>query len=180
MSIRSSLTTHQRNTTAKNISDGTTCGQPCLLIRWCISICWICEIEYLTYKIHYRLVFLVLCEQECFSSFSIWKNYNLTTSAFHDVILPPFGSSVVEESSRENLLTFRICSRNSKKLGVTTLVSEISCVVDHAKLPHLVIDIAVVGFIYFSEKNESLSTTGRKHCHEIQFEWIHYYSRLLQ
>ena len=38
-----------------------------------------------------------------------------------------------------------------KKLGVTTLVSEISCVVDHAKLPNLVI-VAVVGFIYFWRK----------------------------
>ena len=47
------------------------------------------------------------------------------------------------------------------KLGVTTLVPEISCVVDHAKLPNLVI-IAVVGFIYFWRKNESLLTTGSK------------------
>ena len=37
------------------------------------------------------------------------------------------------------------------KLGVTTLVSEISCVVDHAKLPNLVI-VAIVGFIYFWKK----------------------------
>ena len=35
-----------------------------------------------------------------------------------------------------------------KKLGVTKLVSEISCVVNRAKLPNLVI-VAVVGFIYF-------------------------------
>ena len=35
--------------------------------------------------------------------------------------------------------------------GVTTLVSEISCVVDHAKLPNLVI-VAIVGFIYFWRK----------------------------
>ena len=46
------------------------------------------------------------------------------------------------------------------KLGVTTIISEISCVVDHAKLPNLVI-VAIVGFIYFW-KNESLSTIGRK------------------
>ena len=36
-------------------------------------------------------------------------------------------------------------------IGVTTLVSEISCAVDHAKLPNLVI-VAVVGFIYFWRK----------------------------
>ena len=38
-----------------------------------------------------------------------------------------------------------------KKLGVTTLVLEISCVVDHAKLPNLV-NVAVLGFIYFWRK----------------------------
>ena len=38
-----------------------------------------------------------------------------------------------------------------KQLGVTTLVSEISCVVNHAKLPNLVI-VAVVDFIYFWRK----------------------------
>ena len=41
-----------------------------------------------------------------------------------------------------------------KKIGVTKLISEISCVVDRAKLPNLV-NVAAVGFIYFS-------TTGRK------------------
>ena len=46
------------------------------------------------------------------------------------------------------------------KSGVTTLVWEISCVVDHAKLPNLVI-VAIVGFIYFWRKI-SLLTTGRK------------------
>ena len=39
----------------------------------------------------------------------------------------------------------------NKKLGVTTLVSEISCVVDHAKLPNLV-TVTVLGFIYFWRK----------------------------
>ena len=34
------------------------------------------------------------------------------------------------------------------------LVSEISCVVDHAKLPNFVI-VAVVGFIYFWRKMEA-------------------------
>ena len=49
-------------------------------------------------------------------------------------------------------------SNNNNKLGVTTLVSVISCAVDHAKLPNLV-SVAVIGFL---EKNESLSITGRK------------------
>ena len=44
-----------------------------------------------------------------------------------------------------------LCQKWKKKLGVTTLVSEISCVVDHAKLPNLVI-VAIVGFIYFWRK----------------------------
>ena len=35
-----------------------------------------------------------------------------------------------------------------KIMGVSTIFSEISCVVEHAKLPNLVI-IAVVGFICF-------------------------------
>ena len=39
----------------------------------------------------------------------------------------------------------------NEKYGVTTLVSEISCVVDRAKLPDLV-NVAVVGFIYFWRK----------------------------
>ena len=38
-----------------------------------------------------------------------------------------------------------------KRLGVTRLVSEMSCVVDHAKLQNLVI-VAVIGFIYFWRK----------------------------
>ena len=65
-------------------------------------------------------------------------------------------------------------------MGVTRLVSEIRCVVDHAKLPNLVI-VAVNSRLHLlSEKNESLAITGRRHCGEIQFEWIHlvnYHSR---
>ena len=64
-----------------------------------------------------------------------------------------------------------------KQLGVTTLVSEISCVVDRAKLPNLVI-VAVVGFIYFWRK--AFQPVAGRRCDEIQFEWIHlvdYYSR---
>ena len=51
------------------------------------------------------------------------------------------------------------------KNGVTMLVSEIRCVVHHAKLPNLVI-VAVLGFIHFCPLE------GRR-CDEIQFEWIH-------
>ena len=38
-----------------------------------------------------------------------------------------------------------------KKWGITTFVSEISCVEDHAKFQILVI-VAVLGFIYFWRK----------------------------
>ena len=68
-----------------------------------------------------------------------------------------------------------------KKLGVTRLVSEISCVVDRAKLPNLVI-VAVVGFIYFWRKMKAFRPLEGRRCGEIQFEWIHvvnYYSRKL-
>ena len=40
------------------------------------------------------------------------------------------------------------------------LVLDISYVIDHISLPHLVI-VSVVGFTYFWRKKESLSTTGR-------------------
>ena len=58
-------------------------------------------------------------------------------------------------------------------MGVTTLISEISFVVDHAKLPNLV-NVAIVGFIV------KLFDHWKEDCDEIQFEWIHllsYYSR---
>ena len=48
-----------------------------------------------------------------------------------------------------------------KKMGVTMLVSEISCVVNRAKLPNLV-NVALIEFVILLEKNEGLSTTGRK------------------
>ena len=54
-----------------------------------------------------------------------------------------------------------LCQKCKNKLGVTTLVSGISCVVAHAKLPNLD-TVAVLGFILLLEKNERLSTTGRK------------------
>ena len=45
-----------------------------------------------------------------------------------------------------------LCQKcKKKKSGVTRLLSEISCVVDHAKLPNLVI-VAIVAFIYFWRK----------------------------
>ena len=72
-----------------------------------------------------------------------------------------------------------LCQKCKKKLGVTTLVSEISCVVDHAKLPNLVI-VAVVGFIYFWRKMKAFRPLEGRRCDEIQFEWIHlvnYYNR---
>ena len=52
------------------------------------------------------------------------------------------------------------------KLGVTTLVSEISRVVDHAKLPNLVI-VAVVGFIYFWRKKKAFQSLEGRRCDEI-------------
>ena len=66
-----------------------------------------------------------------------------------------------------------------KKSGVTRLVSEISCVVDHAKLPNLV-TVAVVGFIYVWRKMKAFRPLEGRRYDEIQFEWIHlvnYYSR---
>ena len=63
-------------------------------------------------------------------------------------------------------------NKTNKKLGVSTLVSEISCVVDHAKLPNLVI-VAVVGFIYFWRKMKAFRPLEGRRCDEIQFEWIH-------
>ena len=67
-----------------------------------------------------------------------------------------------------------------KELGVTMLISEISCVVYHAELPNLVI-VAVVRFIYFWRKMKAFRPLeGRCYYGEIQFEWIHlvnYYSR---
>ena len=59
-----------------------------------------------------------------------------------------------------------------KKLGVITLVAEISCVVHHAKLPHLVI-VAVLGFIYFLRKMKAFRTLAERRYEEIIFEWIH-------
>ena len=56
---------------------------------------------------------------------------------------------------------------NNKKLGVTTLVSEISCVVDHAKLPNLV-TVAVLGFIYFWRKMKAFQPLEKRHCDENQ------------
>ena len=59
-----------------------------------------------------------------------------------------------------------------KELGVTTLVSEIICVVDHAKLPNLVI-VAVFDFIFFLRKMKAFRPLEGRRCGEIQFEWIH-------
>ena len=58
-----------------------------------------------------------------------------------------------------------------KKLGVTRLVSEISCVVDRATLPNLVI-VAVAGFIYFWRKMKAFLPLEERCCDEITFEWI--------
>ena len=70
--------------------------------------------------------------------------------------------------------------KTNKKLWVTTLVSEISCVEDHAKLPHLVI-VAVVGFIYFSwRKMKACRPLGGRRYGEMKFEWtqlVNYYGR---
>ena len=63
-----------------------------------------------------------------------------------------------------------------KKLGVTTLVLEISCVVDHAKLPNLV-NVAVLGFIYFWRKMKTFRPLEGRCCDEIKCEWIHQDSR---
>ena len=61
-----------------------------------------------------------------------------------------------------------------KTLGVTRLVSEISCVVDRAKLTKLG-HCSSSQFHLFLEKTEILTfrpLEGRR-CDEIQFEWIH-------
>ena len=66
-----------------------------------------------------------------------------------------------------------------KQIRVTMFVSEISCVVDHAKLPNLAI-VAVVGFIYFWKKMKAFRPLEGRRYGEIPFEWIHlvnYYSR---
>ena len=66
-----------------------------------------------------------------------------------------------------------------KKLGVTTLVSVISCVVNRAKLTNLV-NVAVVEFIYFWRKMKAFRPLEGRCYDEIQFEWIHlvnYYSQ---
>ena len=70
--------------------------------------------------------------------------------------------------------------KTNNKLWVTTLVSEINRVEDHAKLPHLVI-VAVVGFIYFSwRKMKACRPLGGRRYGEMKFEWtqlVNYYSR---
>ena len=43
-----------------------------------------------------------------------------------------------------------------------------SCVVDHAKLPNLVI-VAIVGFIYFWRKMKAYRSLEGRRCDEIQF-----------
>ena len=51
--------------------------------------------------------------------------------------------------------------------------------VDRAKLPNLV-NVAVVGFIYFWRKMKAFRTLEGRHCDEVQFQWIHlvnYYSQ---
>ena len=53
-----------------------------------------------------------------------------------------------------------------KELGVTMLVSEISCVVDHAKLSNLVI-VAFARFIYFCRKMKAFQPLEGRHCDEI-------------
>ena len=61
-----------------------------------------------------------------------------------------------------------LCQECKKKLGVTTLISEISCVVDHAKLPNLV-DVALIWFIYFWRKMKAFQPLEERHCDEIQY-----------
>ena len=52
------------------------------------------------------------------------------------------------------------------------LVSEISSVVDHAKLPNFII-VASVGYIYFWRKMKAFGLLEGRCCDEIEFEWIH-------
>ena len=56
-----------------------------------------------------------------------------------------------------------------KKSGVTTLVSEISCVVDHAKLSNLVI-VAIVAFIYFWRKMKGFRPLEGRALMKIKFD----------
>ena len=59
------------------------------------------------------------------------------------------------------------------KLGVITLVSEISCIVHHAKLPNFVV-VAVLGFIYFLRKMKAFRPLAERRYEDIIFEWIHW------
>ena len=61
------------------------------------------------------------------------------------------------------------------KMGVTALVSDISCtcMVDNAKLPNLVI-VAIHRQVHLLlDKNETFQPLEGRHCAEIQLEWIH-------
>ena len=51
--------------------------------------------------------------------------------------------------------------------GLKVLLSEISCVVDHAKLMNLDI-VAAVGFIYFWRKMKAFRPLEERCCDEIQ------------
>ena len=57
-----------------------------------------------------------------------------------------------------------------KQIGVTTLVSEISCVIDYATLPISLVNVAVVGFIYFWRKMKAFRPLEGRRYDEIQFE----------
>ena len=61
--------------------------------------------------------------------------------------------------------------QKKKKVGVNTLVSEISCVVDHAKLSNLII-VAVVGFIYFWRKMKAFWLLEWSRCDDIYSIWM--------
>ena len=78
-----------------------------------------------------------------------------------------------KSSNVQNFLNFwkssimgTLCQKWKKKLGVTTLVSEISYVVDHAKLPNLVI-VAVLKFICFWRKMKAFRPLEGRRCDEI-------------
>ena len=75
----------------------------------------------------------------------------------------------------QTFVAVRLCGEpyyqklKNEKYGVTTLVSEISCVVDRAKLPDLV-NVAVVGLIYFWRKMKTFRPVEGRRCDEIPFE----------
>ena len=81
--------------------------------------------------------------------------------------------------TRANGLKVLVLARGVAKLnekcgegGGHTLISEISCVVHHAKLINLEI-VAALGSTYYWRKVKAFRPLEGRRCDEIQFEWSH-------